>query len=971
MTAWAGRALLLMALVCGVLCAPTARAAEPTAEPLLRVETGMHTALIRRVAVDTVNNRLITSANDKSVRVWQLPDLRLVSVLRIPIDAGHEGQIYGLTVSPDGKTVAVAGWTGWDWDKKSSIYFIDIATGNIVRRIGGLKDVITYLTWSPDGQHLAIGYDNAGFAVLRLKDGVTVAEDLQYKDKLIDIDFSSQGELVALAFDGLARLYDAKTFKLKARRVIPGGRVPVTVRYSPDGNFLAFGFLDTSAVAVAAGIDLTFLYHANTAPLKGQISFNSVVWSSDGNYVYAGGEQQAGSGMNSLYRWGNRGRGVPERIPLAENRIWDIQQMPNGQIAFALEDPGLGVVNPDGSVPVFRGPDNVNFSRARNQLLVSDDAQVVTYPVTFDGKTRHGFNTLGAGDQSTAIDPKIAVAAPRLEAPDIKLENWLDSDKPIINGQRPVLDALEQVRAYAITPDGNAVLLGTEWAVRLLNPDATQRWAVKLPATAWAVNISGNGRFAVAALSDGTIRWYRMRDGGEVLSYFPHANGRDWISWTPDGYYTSSLFGDNYIGWHLNRGKDLTPDFYRAVQFDRILYRPDVVAQHFRTAMGVTTRDLGTSAMSADFKIAKLREIAPPRLRLQVQSVDNGSSPRAVLKLDGEKNALDIRDYTVFVNNIPVTPNRERQLRGREAREFSRTIEIDLPARANDIRVESFNGVSMGVAETYVSLDREVAPPREAGNLYVLAVGINVFRELPESMHLAFAARDAEQLASSLAEKGKGYYKQVHTRVLSDGSRTRPTRRAINDALSFVQQAQANDTVVIFLASHGLSDPAGNYYFVPSDVTLKDVNGVQKGEKAESLIPWTAFSDALRSAAGKRILVVDTCHAARIEGKFESHSLMKRSASSLFPMIMASKGEEQSQEYEPAKHGLFTYAVIQSLTAATDKNKDGLLSVQEIFDAALPLVDKLREKSIGPQSPQIVAPASLGNMAVLSATRAP
>ena len=92
---------------------------------------------------------------------------------------------------------------------------------------------------------------------------------------------------------------------------------------------------------------------------------------------------------------------------------------------------------------------------------------------------------------------------------------------------------------------------------------------------------------------------------------------------------------------------------------------------------------------------------------------------------------------------------------------------------------------------------------------------------------------------------------------------------------------------------------------------------------------------------------------------------MKRSASSLFPMIMASKGDEQSQEYEAAKHGLFTYAVIESMKAESDKNKDGLLSVQEIFDAALPMVDKLRERSIGPQSPQIVAPAMLGNMPLL------
>ena len=58
---------------------------------------------------------------------------------------------------------------------------------------------------------------------------------------------------------------------------------------------------------------------------------------------------------------------------------------------------------------------------------------------------------------------------------------------------------------------------------------------------AWAVNISQNVEMALAALSDGTIRWYRMRDGREVISFFAHANGVDWMAWTPDGYYTSMV----------------------------------------------------------------------------------------------------------------------------------------------------------------------------------------------------------------------------------------------------------------------------------------------------------------------------------------------------------------------------------------------------------------------------------------------
>jgi uncharacterized caspase-like protein len=142
---------------------------------------------------------------------------------------------------------------------------------------------------------------------------------------------------------------------------------------------------------------------------------------------------------------------------------------------------------------------------------------------------------------------------------------------------------------------------------------------------------------------------------------------------------------------------------------------------------------------------------------------------------------------------------------------------------------------------------------------------------------------------------------------------------------------------------------------------------VRKGEKVESMIPWTTFFDALRGTAGKRILIVDTCHAKRIRGTLDSHSLVKRSASSLFPIIVAAQSKEQSQEYAPARQGLFTYSLLSALRPASDADHDGFVSLKELFDAASPLVQKLSEKSVGQQNPQLVAPPALRNMPLMQA----
>nr|VFK31141.1 MAG: hypothetical protein BECKMB1821G_GA0114241_10786 [Candidatus Kentron sp. MB]VFK34635.1 MAG: hypothetical protein BECKMB1821I_GA0114274_10786 [Candidatus Kentron sp. MB]VFK76836.1 MAG: hypothetical protein BECKMB1821H_GA0114242_10786 [Candidatus Kentron sp. MB] len=94
---------------------------------------------------------------------------------------------------------------------------------------------------------------------------------------------------------------------------------------------------------------------------------------------------------------------------------------------------------------------------------------------------------------------------------------------------------------------------------------------------------SGDGRLALAAFGDGTIRWRRLRNGASLLSLFvtndKEAGKRQWVLRTPGGYYDASPGGDALIGWHVNNGKEALADFYPAVQLRERFYRPRVVAE--------------------------------------------------------------------------------------------------------------------------------------------------------------------------------------------------------------------------------------------------------------------------------------------------------------------------------------------------------------------------------------------------------
>ena len=130
-------------------------ATEPPTVPVLRLETGMHTATIRRIATDAAGRVLLTASNDKTARLWDVASGQLLHTLRPPQGEGREGQILACALSPDGRLAALGGSTGYQWDGSSSIYLFDAATGQFLRRIPGLPArTIHHLVFSRDGSCL-------------------------------------------------------------------------------------------------------------------------------------------------------------------------------------------------------------------------------------------------------------------------------------------------------------------------------------------------------------------------------------------------------------------------------------------------------------------------------------------------------------------------------------------------------------------------------------------------------------------------------------------------------------------------------------------------------------------------------------------------------------------------------------------------------------------------------------------------
>jgi len=169
--------------------------------------------------------------------------------------------------------------------------------------------------------------------------------------------------------------------------------------------------------------------------------------------------------------------------------------------------------------------------------------------------------------------------APMTNAKELVITDWRETAFPKLNGKTLTLSPNELPRALAIAPDNRGFLIGGSWSLNLFDRMGNLLWRVPTPDTTWAVNVTGDCKTAVAAFADGAIRWYRMEDGQELLAFYPCADRKRWVNWTPGGYYDASPDAEELIGWHFNNGRDMAADFFPVKQVKSFFYRPDVVAE--------------------------------------------------------------------------------------------------------------------------------------------------------------------------------------------------------------------------------------------------------------------------------------------------------------------------------------------------------------------------------------------------------
>ncbi|HEX8166077.1 MAG TPA: caspase family protein [Beijerinckiaceae bacterium] len=753
--------------------------------PTLVVDPGMHTATIRTVAVDKSGRFAATGSEDKTVRIWSLADGKLLQTIRVPAGPGNVGKVYAIALSPDSGLLAVGGWLlSGDED---ALYLFDLGTGAIVRRITGLPNVALQLAFSPDGRYLAAGLGGSGGLSVygRDKDWAEVFRDKDYGNQTYGLAFADDGRLATSNYDGKVRLYNPSFGRVVTWQA-PSRLSPRGLAFNPDGTVLALTYRDAVAVHLLDGHTLTPLQSPNTEGLGG--SLDEVAWSKDGRTLFAGGKHVPRKGKQVL-AWADAGRGERRALAVARHTIMGIAALLADRLLVGTADPYLAVLESDGSALWAHQSPQAQFLGQESSFAISPDGTIVDFGFEEFGKSPLRFNlrnlTLSAdspADQLT-LQPKQA---------GLSIENWIDSSGPTLNGRDIALKSLELSRSLAVRPDNDGFILGADFTMNAYDAKGKRIWRREVPGTAWAVNITSDGRLVVAAYDDGTIRWHRMDDGRELLAFMVLGDRKNWVAWTPEGFYAATPGAHGVLQWHVNRGAEAAAATVPVSAIPK-LRRPDALVHVLRELE--TARALGIADMAAaryDVQVATGAAKAPgARLHVLTVGVSDYGDKAKHLRLEfAHKDAHDVASALV---------NTQGSIFNKRGGLYAEVLPIHLEDKMAD---------RAGIAEAFAALQRNMAKNSGGNDLAVVmfsghgAVIDDRFYLLPHGVDAATPARlkasaypasEFQAEVEKLARHGRVLVllDACRSGAMADGSKLAPNPDLLRGLL-----AQSNVTVL-------------------------------------------------------------------------------------------------------------------------------------------------------------------------------
>jgi len=933
-------------------------------EPILQLDTGGHTGLIKDIII-TRSGDIISASDDKTIRVWDSKTGKEKRKILGQIGKGNEGKIFAIALSPNEEYLAVGGYFR-KGHHHTRIY--NYKTGKLIKLLKSHTNVVYDLAFDKDGKYLISGSADKTAKIWRVKD-FKLLDTIQFHKKHIHgVGILKKGKryfALTAGFDRKIALYDIKKRKvvksdkkdyllkdiaiskqhitlagkgreiqiydhsLKPVKTIFSDTSPSKVSYSPNGKFLIAGARKPPySVNVYSVIDdyemrSSFKKHKSLITAIAFLDLQTVVsggannneifiWNRDSNKenmkIQGVGKTVRSVGIKGdSIAWGNT------RTKIKGKR--KLQKTLNLK-SFSLQDSAIDSgkynrISTKQSEYTLRHKAGGQYAYSNAVLELKKRGRVVT-SITKEATNGYGHFSYGFYEK------------------------------------------------YIISGAGNGHLT-------IYNKDGIEK-AKLIGHSGTVMSLAVEGDRLVSGGNDQTIRVWDLSalslQSSEKMVIYPMLNifvsdNDEWVIWSKSGYFASSVNGDQYIGYHINQGLDKEAYFVSSSKYYNTLYRPDIIEAIVKT--GSEEKAIASISKKNKIKKADIISEMPPILTLLSDSNPSVSSNNLIIDFAIKSNTA--------IEQLIVTRNGEKVATGIPDGAKA-NIEIELESGENIIAVRAKNKHALSDA-LIVRATKTIsdALSRTSGKhqaiqgdsnrykptLYLLSIGVSDYQN--DEYNLDVADKDAKSIVDMFQKQEGKIYKKVVTRELLNENADKDN---ILDALDWIErETTQRDMVIIFVAGHGINDDKGNYYFMAHD---SDVNNLRR-----TALRWIEIKDTLSDLPSKVLLMVDTCHSGNILGQEKRRditgaikSIMNSGTGSV--IMTASTGRGYSIENKSWGHGAFTKALLEGLDEAkADYNENEDITVKEID---LYITNRVKTLTQGKQKPTTIIPESIPDFAI-------
>ncbi len=931
-------------------------------QPILVIDPHGHSSRIAEILFTPDGKTLLSFSEDKTIRLWDTDTGDLQKTLRPPTGDGRNGMIFSGALSPDGKILA-AGMGLWaEGLREVPVYLFDLLSGEIIGTLEGHEDIISGLDFSQDGKWLVSGSSSSIYIWDMSTIGVNPAPVviLEGESGVFNLAFSPDGQkLVSGHVDGALRLWElpkdmggaaaATPQKLDTPQKVLKKHTNIVdhVEYSPDGKYIMSADYDgnkflwdhkgklkkkfTSAggagiafsrngenVVLSSGAEAivysvprgkkrtTFTKH--TSPVEVNAFSNCVsAIAFYGNDLVA----TAGGIDFEIYIWDVKTGDVKTHIAGQGKRVEAVGIGDDFHVAFGNTPGGLHDI----------GPLERSFDLSEMMLhqRFTPDVTFTRAQKTYQDKTLH-----------------------------YEFGKWYELQ---IKGGGTITNEPHHgwVRSYTFTPTGD-VVVGSSHVLRLHRDDGTLiRNFVGHTGEIWDVSVSPDGRLLVSASDDQTLRIWNLATG-ECLATVFIARDREWVCWTPNGYYAASAGGEKYIGWHLNQGMKQTARYYPVSVFRKQYYQPELVKRTIALA------NFEKAFTEFNLQDRNVTQVLPPKVQWMtpesslVETTQTSIRIQASIQSEDELTALKI-----LVNGRTQTTARGLTLDSVPGDVVDQ--EIPLMAGKNVITIFAANKNAGANSDERIVIYQ--ADAEEKPNLYMVSIGISQY--LREELTLEYADDDAKAVSQLFRGQEGALYQKVLLQELYD---TEATQANIKKSIAWLQQQTTHkDVVLLFIAAHGTNEQ-GRYYLLPADCDLREIHTTG--------LSWNVFSETLGNLPARVLLFLDTCHSGQLgqdvyaqRKQVDNTEALRELSSDEYGVVIlaASTGREFSLEHPEWGHGAFTKALLEALEQGqADYSNDGMIHLRELD---LYVAERVELLTNGEQHPTTQKPSTISRFPVV------